>query len=131
MSLHKTFTVSHESWEWDAFLGDDYALDGVNAEVVIHVREDDDSLLGEFAFRWHHLVTGPTFGGIAEATFIDSPRLEIFDDAWVAFLGCPELLGWLGANSGKQPTPEALVEFLNSKGYTDITAHDNKALTVD
>lgn len=68
---------------------------------------------GEIAIRWYEL--GKAF----------VPRLEVFDDAWRALAGLPELIAALGEANDKNVTPDAVCRLLVRLGFQDVTPVDD------
>ena len=87
-------------------------------EILIMVNKTenpDDGFVGEFAIRWYNLG-----GGIV------APKLEVFDDAWMALGTCRDLLTEF-AMSGMNKTNHSLreiVDVLEKCGFVDVTPRE-------
>ncbi|MGG1021121.1 hypothetical protein ABE151_17340 [Bacillus paralicheniformis] len=80
-------------------------------EIMIGLYEEDEGTDGEFVIRWLELEDGIT------------PRLEAFDDSWIALNECLDFIQALKDSKGI--TPDECVELLLKLGYEDFTKREN------
>lgn len=97
-----TYTVGHEAWHWRFATSE-----GATHEIGVHADADN----WELFIRWYDLGSGPA-----------APRLEIFDEAWVAFNQFPELFAFMAANASKRISTDDVTLFLVRLGLTDETS---------
>lgn len=84
--------------------------DRVREEVMIGFYPIGGGTCGEFAVRWMDI--GPHV----------TPRLEVFDDAWRAFIAMPELHRLLKRHADKNISPDDFCAELVRIGLKDCTA---------
>ncbi len=79
-------------------------VDEVNVSALI-----DGDTADEFVFRWY-VIDGK-----------ETPRLEIYDDAWHLLPVLKPLFDYLASVDSKNITPKQVCEALMGLGYEDIT----------
>jgi hypothetical protein len=98
------FHVTHEAY---------YARPGGEVEIMFGIYYDEGGTSHEMAFRWHD------FGSER------APRLEVYDDGWLALAGfAPELLPRLAELDDANATPDEIKQVLLDCGFRDITKRE-------
>jgi hypothetical protein len=102
------YAVGHEQW-WARM--PDFGMKPEHPEVFVHCRYEDSErgTDWEFGVRWHD------FGSNGGAL-----RVEVFNDAWVAYADWPEFFAAL-ASDDRPATLDQLRLLLDHLGVEDIT----------
>ena len=74
-------------------------------------HEEREGVDYEFSIRWHQL----------QAERPPSPRVDVFDDSWLAFAELADVFAWLAFLHGTDPTPKQVCDGLLAMGFEDRT----------
>ena len=83
-------------------------MDGTSDSIVIGLYSDDGGCFGEFEIRW------------VRVTFVEIPKITIFDDAWQLFQEIPELFETLARRANMNITADDIEILLQSLGYEAV-----------
>lgn len=90
--------------------------DAVDSIQVVLGSPDRQGCDYEFAIRWHNLGRQV------------APRIEVFDDAWLAFAECADLFAWFATKANRGAvngvSPQDVIEALLAMGFVDHTERE-------
>jgi hypothetical protein len=101
----RTFVNTGEAWYRGTAM-DNGVVDDLNIMVS---ERPNDGVLYEFSIKWR-MLNGQAI-----------PKVEVFEDAWMAFSELPDLFAWLAAQHDKCPPPADVVAALLELGFVDET----------
>lgn len=102
----KTFIVSHEAW---------YAksIGLPMPEISIIEAHPGGGCYFEFVIKWEVIRDEL------------APKIEIFDDAWIAFKKYNNLFKRLALLNNMSPQPKDIIQLLLELGFKDVTERKN------
>jgi len=87
--------------------------DGLLDEITVGKYDDDGGCRWEFCLCWYDCIG------------MNSPRLEIYSDAWEAFSECKEMWAFFTEWSEDALSPDFLSRHLRGLGFEDRTPREN------